>query len=320
MIVRLHSLVLLWAVALLGAAPPMPFIGTNDVVAWVGGSDVASATEGAHLASLVAMQFPQARFRNFGWEGDTVFAQPRDVGFPALVEHLANAKVSIVLLQFGRGETLNGNRSIVSFRAACEQMGTNLSARGMRVGWITPAPFERGPDPLPDLTAKNASLAEHVRAISSLCAERGWLLIDAFADLSGRSSSERLNNETIERRRLTTDGLQLSPPGHALFATAVMRRLGSTEVAARAGQPLPSGAWSNSTVEQVRQLAIEKDRLWVNYWRPHNWAFLGGDRTSQPSSRDHRDPKMRWFPDEMQRYLPMIAEKERQMRKAIEPE
>ena len=33
----------------------------------------------------------------------------------------------------------------------------------------------------------------------------------------------------------------------------------------------------------------EKNALWLRYWRPTNWAFLNGDRVSQPSSRDDQD-------------------------------
>jgi hypothetical protein len=60
---------------------------------------------------------------------------------------------------------------------------------------------------------------------------------------------------------------------------------------------------------------VAENRLWFNYWRPENWAFLGGDRTEQPSSRDYRDPKIRWFPAEMEKFVPMIEAKEREIAK-----
>src|SRR5215218_3015925 len=75
---------------------------TNDVVAFVGGSDIAAAQFTGHLETLLAVKFPGTRFRNFGWEGDTVFAQRRDVGFPPLGEHLKRAGVTIAFLEFGR--------------------------------------------------------------------------------------------------------------------------------------------------------------------------------------------------------------------------
>src|SRR4029078_543617 len=45
-----------------------------------------------------------------------------------------------------------------------------------------------------------------------------------------------------------------------------------------------------------------------HYRRPQNWAFLAGDRVTQPSSHDYRDPSKRWFPGEMEQFLPMIAQ------------
>jgi hypothetical protein len=71
-----------------------------------------------------------------------------------------------------------------------------------------------------------------------------------------------------------------------------------------------TGSLSDAREEKLRQLIGEKNRLWFNYYRPQNWAFLAGDRISQPSSHDFRDPTKRWFPDEMQQFLPLIAAKE----------
>ena len=91
------------------------------------------------------------------------------------------------------------------------------------------------------------------------------------------------------------------------------RRLGAGLDRDVCAEPEQSGAWSNEKCEKVRQAVIAKNRLWFNYWRPQNWAFLNGDRTEQPSSRDHRDPKKRWFPEEMEKFLPMIEAKEREI-------
>src|SRR5690348_3079546 len=56
----------------------------GDVVAFIGGENVAAQKESGHLEALLCISFPGVTFRNLGWEGDTVFAQPRDVGFPEL--------------------------------------------------------------------------------------------------------------------------------------------------------------------------------------------------------------------------------------------
>ena len=96
----------------------------------------------------------------------------------------------------------------------------------------------------------------------------------------------------------------------ALVARAFAQQLGLGKFARRAGEPDKNGAWPNARFEHLRQTVVAKNKLWFDYWRPQNWAFLAGDRTSQPSSRDHRDPKKRWFPEEMEKFLPLIAVEE----------
>lgn len=277
---------------------------SNDVVAFVGGSDVAAAQHVGHLEALLTVKFPGARFRNFGWEGDTVFAQRRDFGFPPLSEHLKRARVSVLLVEFGRTEAVSGKETVTSFSAAYEKLLAECAQQTPRIVLVTPPPFEPGGELLPDLSRRNPQLAAHANAIRVAARGRSLPVIDLFAEFGGISH---------ETPRLTADGLQLTPRGHALIAAGVARQLGFVELAARAGGVSADGAWSGNQFEKLRQAVIEKNRLWFNYWRPQNWAFLGGDRTSQPSSRDHRNPNMRWFPAEMGKYAPLIAAKEAEM-------
>ena len=277
---------------------------TNDVVAFVGGSDVAAAQFTGHLESLLAVKFPGTRFSNFGWEGDTVFAQRRDVGFPPLGEHLKRAGVTVVFLEFGRAEALDGRNSGSNFVAAYEKFIGEVSKQAPRIVIITPPPFETGSELLPDLSSNNSRLAAFVEALRTLAQQRDFPLIDLFGAFGGAKHREP---------RLTEDGFQLTSRGHALLAAALAQQLKMGDIAGRAGAIDPQGIWSNQDFEKLRQTVIEKNKLWFNYWRPQNWAFLGGDRTTQPSSRDHRDPKVRWFPAEIEKYVPLIAAKEAEM-------
>src|SRR5688572_5588995 len=93
---------------------------SNDVAAFIGGGVVAAAQFSGHLESLLARANPGARFRNFGWEGDTVFAQPRDYNFPSLTEHLKKAQVTVAIIQFGRTEALSDERT--DFKSAYSKM------------------------------------------------------------------------------------------------------------------------------------------------------------------------------------------------------
>jgi hypothetical protein len=278
----------------------------GDVVAFVGGADVAAALESGHLETLLTARFrdPGVRFRNFGWEGDTVHAQPRDVGFPSLPVHLQRSGASVVVLQFGRSESLSGRAGLPGFVRDYGNLLDDCARQTPRLLLVTPPPFEQGGGLLPESSKRNADLAAYAKAIGELARERKLPLADLFAEVGG---------ETHREPRLTRDGLQLTPSGHAFVARAFARRLGFGNLADAAGPPDENGVWPNAPFERIRQAVVAKNRIWFNYWRPQNWAFLGGDRTEQPSSRDHRDPKIRWFPSEMEKFVPLIEAKEREI-------
>ena len=60
--------------------------------------------------------------------------------------------------------------------------------------------------------------------------------------------------------------------------------------------------------ESLRQTILRKNFLWQQFWLPTNWAFLYGNRQTQPSSRDHNDPALRWFPEEVQSIIPQLEQ------------
>ena len=278
----------------------------GDVVAFVGGADTETSQHTGHLETLLTATYRgfQVRFRNFGWEGDTVHAQPRDVGFPPLNEHLRRAGVSVIVLQFGRTEAMSGRSGSSVFVSDYQTLLDACTQQTPRLVLVTPPPFEKGGALLPDLSLRNPDLAEYADAIRSIARQRNLPLVDVFADLGGATHREP---------RLTDNGLQLTTRGHAFVARAFAQQLGFGELAERAGAPDENGVWPNAAFERLRQAVVAKNRLWFNYWRPQNWAFLGGDRTEQPSSRDHRNPNIRWFPKEMEESVPLIEAKGREI-------
>ncbi|HWN96144.1 MAG TPA: GDSL-type esterase/lipase family protein [Methylomirabilota bacterium] len=310
---RMLSLAMSCAALCIAPAADVPrgfALRPSDVAAFVGGSDVASAQFTGHLETLLAVKFPGTRFRNLGWEGDTVFAQPRDFGFPPLTERLKRYGITVLFLEFGRAEALNGRATVPKFFSAYDKLVNDCAQQTPRIVLVAPPPFETGSGLLPDLSRRNPTLAAHANAIRTLARQRSLPLIDLFAEFGGAAHEEP---------RLTDNGLQMTPRGHALIASGVARQLGFVEIAARAGGVSENGAWSNKEFETLRQLVLEKNGLWFNFSRPQNWAFLGGDRVSQPSSRDHRNPSVRWFPAEMEKYVPLIRAKEIEIEQAAAP-
>lgn len=293
----LKHLTFLLLVALTLAAPAAePFLRSGDVVALVGGEEMVAAAEAGdmELALTTAMPELHVTYRSLAWEGDTVFEQRRDLNYPPLEEQLAKMKASAVMLQFGQMESLAGTEKLKDFIAAYEKLLDRLGAEGRRLLLIIPHEFARPADArLPDLTNRNRDVAAYAAAIRELAKRRslpvaGW----TFSSVSA---------VTV----LTRDGIHLNSWGEALRAMGIAGALGSSEGAAIG--PVPK----TPEVEKLLRLIQQKNRLWFNYYRPQNWAFLAGDRVNQPSSRDHIDHNKRWFPDEMEQYVPLIEQKDR---------
>jgi predicted neuraminidase len=274
----------------------------GEVVAFVGGADVVAAQHTGHLEALLAAKYPQVKFRNFGWEGDTVYKQQRDFNFPPLRDHLKNAGATVIVMQFGRVESMSGRNQLSSFAAAYRELIDQWISITPRIVLVTPPPFEKSD--VHDLSLKNTVLSEYAAAIRDLAHAKRLQVIDLESQLQSN------------REHLTSDGLQLTPRGQALVAAACAREIGASDVADAAGVADKNGVWPNPAFEQLRQELRAKNRLWFDYSRPQNWAFLGGDRTEQPSSRDHRDPKIRWFPEEMKRFTSLIADAETRIESA----
>jgi lysophospholipase L1-like esterase len=280
-----------------------PLFHDDDIVGFVGGGDLAAAQFTGHLESLLAAHYPAIHFRNFGWEGDTVYEQPRDFGFPPLKAHIEKAHATVLVLQFGRSEALDGTNKVQAFVTSYKKLIADLRSVSQRMILITPAPFERADPPLPNLALRNDDLAVYADAIKGLASEEKIAAIDLY----------KLIVANPQKRPFTQDGLQLSANGQGMVARAIATEFGLTPEVQKAGTITDKGAWSNGEFEKLRQLVITKNRLWFNYYRPQNWAFLGGDRTEQPSSRDYRNPKIRWFPTEIEKFNGLIAGKEREI-------
>ncbi len=274
------------------------------MVAFLGGENVVIESETCHLESLLtAVAGRGVRFRNMGWEGDTVYAQPREVKYPKISQQLDRFGATVVFVQFGSMEALS-KPVLPEFVAAYEKFLDQLAQQTPRIVLVTPTPFEKTENSLlPDLSARNSDLSTYAAAIRELGKRRNLTVADVFTELGAGKS----------RERLTENGVRLTTRGQAIWAQAIARQLGLADIARRAGGVSPRGEWKQQDFEHLRQIIITKNRLWYDYWRPMNWAFLGGDRTEQPSSRDHRNPKVRWFPDEMNQFLPLIEAKEKEI-------
>ena len=84
--------------------------------------------------------------------------------------------------------------------------------------------------------------------------------------------------------------------------------------------PDATGAFRRESLEKLRGAIRAKNGLWTDSWRPSNWAFLNGDRMEQPSSRDHLDRRIRWFPVEVQQLPAMVLREEEKIEALLQAE
>jgi len=279
-------------------------IGPDAVIALTGGSNIERTRfNGGLQAQMIASQ-PEGKIkvRNFGWEGDTVFEQWRDGG----TEHwrqqrdwkrqLAEIGATVVLAQFGQMESLGGVEKLPAFIAAYEKLLADFAAGGRRVVLVSPMPFEKSRFLLaPDLTQRNRDVRAYVDAIRDLAARVNAEFVDLYSlcVIHGARAG-----------RLTDNGYQLNETGHRAVADWIAGSLGITPRAL-------------AETAAVRREVVEMERLWFDYWRPMNWAFLSGDRTSVAYSKDWRDDSKRIFPEEMNDFLPLLKQAEENIWNAL---
>ncbi len=280
------------------AAPRTPFAGRlelqpGEILAVLGGNEAVAVAEEGTLEARLVRQFAvqQPRLRSLAWEADTVFRQDRPLNFGDLSLQLRRCGATSVLLMFGRQECLErGATGVADFEAACDRLMDHVKAVTPRLLLAEAAPFEAKPKPLPDLSARNADLALYNAALRRLAEKHGALFLGLGSDWQPAAP-------------LTRDGVNLTEAGAGELAERLLTEAGVREAAG---------------LEPLRAAVREKNRLWHHYWRPDNWAFLHGDRTAQPSSRDHLNPQLRWFPAELERFQKLIADKENELWKRAE--
>ena len=304
---RLLLLVLLLLGALVRAEEP--FFKKGDVIAIVGGEDMVALSEYGYLELLLTRALPDyhLRFRNLAWEGDTVFEQRRDLNFPTWEEQLEKIGATVVLCQFGQMESFAGKKKRPEFVAAYEKLLARLSNGGKR-RLVLVLPFSDNEPKRTEFTSPHSA--------AEFEAEKAEMRAPNYSDFALHYATSHdcrvlfaMMTQSPEDGFYKPDQLHLSEFGHGFAALDFAAQL----ISGREAMPSDRSAQflDKKEAEPLRQLIVAKNRLWFDYWRVQNWAFLAGDRTNQPSSRDHLDPARRWFPEERERFLPLIEAKER---------
>ena len=320
-----------------------PFFKPNDVVALVGGEDMVVAAELGYLETLIQLTLPDhhLKFRSLAREGDTVFEQRRDLNYPKLEDQLDKMGATVVICQFGQMESLAAGAAVDGMDSV-DAMDKVRAANG--AGTVQEVHKVQAVHEKADAVRK-AKVAEFVAAYEKLIARLSGggkrrvalvepvFITDAANDYltATRSIAERLSLKVVEsfanhdvpdgdgvkpfkqpvpnwapKEIWKRDRVHLSEAGHFQLAQRILFTLDRVI-------DLPMTDWAVGTpshLQKATTVVAAKNRLWYYYYRPQNWAFLAGDRTNQPSSRDHLDPSKRWFPEELEKFVPLIDAKD----------
>ncbi|RLS34067.1 MAG: hypothetical protein DWH79_05420 [Planctomycetota bacterium] len=262
-----------WLAAAAAPGPVSWSLRAGDRVVLLGDTVIEREGEsGAIETALVAMH-PGANltFRNLGWSGDTVWAESRGVfdapsaGYARMIDVVRGQKPTVVIVAYGRNESLAGAAGLEPFRKQldrlCDDLQRPTPAEGdaadaaPRLVLVTPPPLE-GVSPLKAAAAlaRNQTLADYAAAIRTVAAARGTGIVDLFAEVADKLPAGA---------HLTENGVHLSDAGYGAAAAVF---------ADSCGQPL-SGDFASRTTA-IRDAVNKKNRLFFHSWRPANETYL----------------------------------------------
>ncbi|MDP4790807.1 MAG: GDSL-type esterase/lipase family protein [Verrucomicrobiales bacterium] len=284
--------------------PAPPFTGgkfepaSGETIAFLGGTDIVDLDRHLFLESAFHLAWPDRdlHLRNLALQGDTIYYQARPQNFytrkgdpqpGSIPDHRERTRPGIIVLGFGKMDSLEGAESLPRFIAAYEKLLDELAPLTGRFVILSPTPFFQSGPAAAEAGKRNADLEPFVTALRELASARGLLFVDLFTPL-----------RTEPDATLSPNGIHLNAAGHRVLAGLVAAQL-----------KFPA------TIEAPNTLALNaaierKNRLWQQYYRPTNWAFLFGDRQHVPASRDVEKREERWFVREIDSLPGLIAEAE----------
>lgn len=274
----------------------------GETVSLIGGTNTFDLQKFPYLETLLQVSYPNLhlKIRNLVWQGDTVLHQTRPLFYftskgdkqPGSVpDQRERVQPGIVFVDFGKMESLEPEDSLANFLNAYHVFLDQLQNRTRRVVLFSPTPFFPVGPAKSQTQTRNETLAKFEAAIRKLAKERGFLYVDQFHPLL-----QALNPA------LSSDGIHLTEAGQRQTAILTAQALQF---------PLdPAATLKSAKLQTLQQSLKRKDFLWQQYYHPTNWAFLYGDRQSQPASRNHLDKDKRWFRNEVDELPALISEAE----------
>jgi hypothetical protein len=116
--------------------------------------------------------------------------------------------------------------------------------------------------PLPDPARENKNIQMYNAALAKAAAGRRLTFVDLY-DVPAEDAKANPG------KQFTVNEIHPTPAGYKFVAEAIARKLG-----------LPDRGWDDR-LEKIRQLTIEKNRLYFHRWRPENETYIFGFRKKE---------------------------------------
>lgn len=294
------------------AAQPAPRfeLADGDTVALVGSTFIDREQQQGYIETRLVSQFPgkRSRFRNLGWDGDTVDEQHRPEKFGTTLEHLRRLKPTVLLVSYGMMESQQGEAGLAKFASKYGELLDHYQKVTARIVVVAPPPFEQGPAGSPSAAQQNKRLSSYVAVIERICRERSVVFVDLF---------RKLLLDQSKNGPLTQNGVHLRAYGYWRVGQVIASELGlnSPEGEAWVGTSGRAGPELNRA-EKLRALIQEKNELFYYRYRPHNGEYVYGRRSKTFSSNSGNNQ----FPAEMAKFDELIAAADEQIRLLSLPE
>ena len=278
-------------VLLLGTVPApaqnAPFeLRDGDRVAFIGNTFFEREQAHSYLETLLATRWPDRNvtFRNLAWSGDTVFGHARagfethEQGFERLLKVARQAKPTVLFISYGMSESFEGEKGLTPFRQGLDKLLDKLGELKPReTVLVSPVRHEDLGRPFPDPARHNKDLRRYIDVIKDAAAKRGYRFVDLY----------ELMGDGDKSRRLTDNGIHLTPYGYWRAALAVEKGLGLPQ---RDLKWNPDGKVSPEPAEKFRRLAIAKNVQFFNQWRPQNETYIFGFRRNEQGQNAREMP------------------------------
>lgn len=227
----------------------------GDLVVFLGGTLVERAQEFGYWEAALQLAHPDKTLhvRNFGWSGDTVWAEsrgqfdPASKGYERMVEQVTAVKPDVIVFGYGNAEALARPTSFEAFEKQYRKLIADLP--DVRRVFVEPIPQR---SPRGDGEEWIASVDEAAKVVGRLATEFGgsvWTFSDALKSEASKQPFDR-------------NGIHLNGDGYHLTGAHLAKQTGGDA----GGDFRPS--------ENLLDAIVAKNRLVFYRWRPQNITYL----------------------------------------------